>query len=115
MDRVVTRSLLQHPLPYALVLLDPSGDWLDGNRAAQRLFDSSIWSQLQEPLRLARQQVQSNPDRAVRWQQRGDDSEFDCLLTSITDEMGKLCLLTESHYFNFLGMKYHGKNTHRYQ
>ena len=90
MDHAVTHSLLQHPLPYALVVLDQGGGWLDGNKEARRLFESSLWSQLQGALSQARQQLQDNPGRAVRWQQPGAEGDYDCLMTAITDQAGQL-------------------------
>ncbi|MBD8525854.1 sensor domain-containing protein [Pseudomarimonas arenosa] len=91
MDRVITHSLLQHPLPYALVLLDQAGDWLDGNAPAQRLLESSIWADLREPIEQAKHQLHVNADRAVRWQLDSEGASFDCLMTALTDDLGSVC------------------------
>jgi len=90
MDRAAALSLLRHPLPFALVVFDAGGHWIDGNAEARNLFTTELRGLLQARLGLARAQLKADPDRPVRWQLPAQDGNFDCHLAAVIDEQGQL-------------------------
>ena len=91
MTRSVTRSLMQHPLACALVVLDANGHWLEGNAEAQRLVSEITHGALASRLAFAMAQLRAAPERTVQWRSPfEDDVELLCRLLAVRDEQGAL-------------------------
>jgi diguanylate cyclase (GGDEF)-like protein/PAS domain S-box-containing protein len=96
MDRSVIASLLQHPLPHGLALLDANGEWVDGNAEARSLFATEFRNAVRSRIELGRAQLRGNPERAVHWQQLAGDAEYDCHMVAVRDATGGLAGLSLS-------------------
>jgi len=96
MDSAVVASLLQHPVPEALLVLDLEGNWLHGNASARALYVGELRQALRSRLDLARAQLKVHPGRAVQWRQVTPQGEWDCCATGVCQADGHLAGITLS-------------------